>query len=877
MSSKRMPAELAFVVLFVVCACLSSCAAALANGDSNSASCPTATEASPGFRSFLPDCRAYELVTPPYKNGQPVFWVEKEPPPVSPDGEHVLGLDLGGFAGTENVEESGFTVGAVYEFSRTSSGSSAEALDPPASQHARSTFIDASADLSRSLWALSIQAAPGEELPISEKDTLAIRERPDGQVRFGEVGPTAPPEAPPGHELHFAGASDDLTHLVFRKDSESKQLWSGDTTREGDESLYEYVGTGNREPILVGVKNQGPLEGKPYLNVGAELISDCGTILGSEEEASVSNAVSADGGTVYFTALHGSCTTPEVNEIYARVGGAKTVAISEPSKEDCGKCVESGKANAVFQGASQDGSKVFFTTDQELLPGQKGENLYEYDFDAEAGHRIMLVSAGASTPEVQAVARISEDGSHTYYVAKGVLTTTANGNGEKAEAGAYNLYVYDAGAQSTSFVASLLTVAEEQTIKAEVEASESIKNTESAIQIEQHNTENLKATISIEEKEISTKQAECKKDREEGKLKLAEECEASLAEKEVALALKDAELVEEEASVERLEKELVEDIPQFLTAKISARTHVVALDHKRPFETTPDGSWLVFLSDRHLSGSEDTSTVDQVFEYDAQTGAVARASLGQCPAAAKGCVSDARFNDNGNTTNGEDAASILAPEYATEMQATQPSSALSLAEDGTVVFMSKNQLTPQAVEGAKNNFYDYNVYEYREGEVYTISPGDEAAPLTTEQQRLLGTDASGRDVFFFSADSLVPQATDSQASWYDARIGGGFPAPVSPAGCVGDACQGPLSATPFLPSTSGSATQTADENLPPVVSKTVVKPEVKPLTQAQKLTKALKACHKLRSRASRASCERKAKSKYGQRVRAKKTERRVNS
>ena len=51
-----------------------------------------------------------------------------------------------------------------------------------------------------------------------------------------------------------------------------------------------------------------------------------------------------------------------VAEVYARVNASATVAISEPSSPDCSGCDTASvdRASAVFQGASQDGSKAFF-------------------------------------------------------------------------------------------------------------------------------------------------------------------------------------------------------------------------------------------------------------------------------------------------------------------------------------------------------------------------------------------------------------------------------------------------------------------------------------------------------------------------------------
>ncbi len=832
-SSKGVAAGLALAVLLVACVCLSSCAAAFAAGDANMTSCAEvpATESSPGFRTFLPDCRAYELVTPPYVGGQAALWLETHPPPVSPDGEHVLGLDFAGFAGAENEEQTGIgEYGAIYEFSRTSSGWNTESLEPPAHQYARRVFLGASSDLSRSLWKLADQSREGEEVAAPQSASFAIREVTGGQARFVGVGPTEPAPGAGKEELASVGASRALSHIVLLVTSEGGGLWPGDGTREGDESLYEYVGAGNSEPTLVGVSNPRPLEGGTHRNEGAKLESECGTILGSGRHGgdfpgSVYNAISASGAVVYFTALHKegcSGSQPTVNQLYARVNGSQTVSVSEPvmtptrEAECSGVCREDEneekghtRSPALFEGASEDGSRVFFSTEQPLLNGDKDStrDLYEAEVGAAGVTRLVQVSAGAETDatpgagaEVVSVVRISEDGSHVYYVAKGALTTTPNGNGEHAENGAYNLYVYDGDTDRTAFVASLMTAAEAQAIVAQA--------------------------TSEREMSIEAEEAECKRFFTEERKERGEECEAE---------------------VKRLHEALPAEVAETLAREGESRTQVTPKDERRPFETTPDGRFLLFTSARQLTGSEDTSTASQLFEYDAQQEELVRVSIGQCPAPATACTPIERFNDNGNTTNSENGATMLAPEYALQMQPTEATSALSLSEAGAVVFRSQDTLTPLAIPGREN------IYEYREGNVYLISPGDEAAPLHgSGMPRLLGTDESGTDVFFFTADNLVPQDVDTQASWYDARAGGGFPAPPAPVDCGAD-CQGPLSAAPASP--TADSTGIAEGNLAPPAAKPVVKP--KPLTRAQQLVKALNACRAKpkHNKHRRAACE----------------------
>jgi hypothetical protein len=183
-------------------------APALGAGDANTAECPFA-ESSPGFRSSLPDCRAYELVSPPYADGTIAAGIYNFGPPTSPDGEQLLAISFGAFAGTEELEQSQTEYGADYQFSRTPEGWAAEAQDPPASsypwrlleQHGVSPSY-----LGRSVWMVEGPAQAGEE-PVSRSwadktNSLFVIREPigEGKGRFAVLGPVVAPE----HEQSFS-------------------------------------------------------------------------------------------------------------------------------------------------------------------------------------------------------------------------------------------------------------------------------------------------------------------------------------------------------------------------------------------------------------------------------------------------------------------------------------------------------------------------------------------------------------------------------------------------------------------------------------------------------------------------------------------------
>jgi hypothetical protein len=151
--------------------------------------------------------------------------------------------------------------------------------------------------------------------------------------------------------------------------------------------------------------------------------------------------------------------------------------------------------------------------------------------------------------------------------------------------------------------------------------------------------------------------------------------------------------------------------------------------------------------------------------------------------------------------------------------------------------------------------------EEREGGcVYLISSGAGPAPSF-----YLDNDESGANVFFATRQGLVKGDADESYDVYDAREGGGFPEEASPAEC-GNSCRqpgvSPLLSTPLATALGPSGNLTSPGVSPPPP------PKPRPLTRAQKLAKALKACAK-KPKSKRAACRKQARRKYGASVKAK--------
>jgi hypothetical protein len=205
-----------------------------------------------------------------------------------------------------------------------------------------------------------------------------------------------------------------------------------------------------------------------------------------------------------------------------------------------------------------------------------------------------------------------------------------------------------------------------------------------------------------------------------------------------------------------------------------------------------------------------------------------------------------------------------------------------MLNDGRVLFDSSAALVPEDV-GGQTQVYEYepegigsctpstntNDSIFIPGEsgcVSLISGGTSRAAILTDAS------ANGSDIFFTTTQSLVPQDGDEIDDMYDAREGGGFTPPPEPACSAADECPGPIATPPVLDGTPTSATFSGTEALPPSPLGTTKPPP--PPTRAQKLVKALKACHAKRSKPQRTSCEATARKLYGPIPRGKKAKHR---
>jgi hypothetical protein len=302
-------------------------------------------------------------------------------------------------------------------------------------------------------------------------------------------------------------------------------------------------------------------------------------------------------------------------------------------------------------------------------------------------------------------------------------------------------------------------------------------------------------------------------------------------------------------------------------------------------QLTPDGSSLVFMSERRLTsydnfdaeggcgsgyGSNGHSCAE-VYLYDATTAHVSCVSCGPTG------VPPIGSQGQGGIAGPEGSGTYLPGAFGSTAVVN---SERAISASGDRVFFETNQpLLPTDADGNEEDVYEWEragTGSCRKGSpldgygcIYLLSAGVPGGAAF-----LIEPDEEGKNVFFVTRSSLVPGINNEGVSaLYDAREGGGLTV-TGPWGKVAappcesaEACKPPPSEPPVEPFPA-SASFADSGNLvpsllaPPSDEKPVTK-KPGPSSGAQRLAKALRACRRERFKRRRATCEKGARRRYG--------------
>ena len=423
---------LSMALCCLVGCCMSSSAAAL-----------TATSG----RLELPDGRAWEIVSPPFKGGAKVEPIPREGGVIqaAEDGEaltYIANASMG--AGILGNPGPNFT----QMLAARDIGGGWSALDIATTQNSATGVVTGhpteypffSSDLSRGLVAPGLGQEGTTPLPpLSEgaEKTIYIRETEGSYVPL-VTSANATSGEKFGGQLAFAGATPDMSHVVLKS---GVPLTSGPEV-EG-KGLYEWS-AGVLQPVSVlpgGTASE-------TANLGHEGID-------------TRNAISEDGSRVFWAEYFGA-----ENLFLRQMTSDETVEVNSVE----GSCVEVCNGSPAFQVADASGSEVLFTDDARLTSNSTAEGgapdlyMFEVTSGAPLAGRVTDLTVGEGQPasvqgtvigagEVAGTKQVTS----VYFVAGGVLAENENAEHEKAVVGADNLYVVRrvGSGWATTFIAAL--------------------------------------------------------------------------------------------------------------------------------------------------------------------------------------------------------------------------------------------------------------------------------------------------------------------------------------------------------------------------------------------------------------------------------------
>lgn len=376
-----------------------------------------------GLASGLPDCRAYEMVSPVNKEGGDIIAL------FNAEGERAS-LNQGAASGNRFTFSSyrafgdppGARYTSQYLASRTSGGWASEAISPRQEGppliglYLESDYKAFDEELCNS-WLIHPTEPPLAAGAVSGYANLYRRSNCGGGGTAYDALTTVEPQGVEAEKYTptVQGFSVDGSRSFIQAPGDLQR--NGVTPSTGQ--LYEqHQGTLRLVCVLPGgnPSTEGCSAGNSY---------SASTERSGNRVGSVYHAVSDDGTRVFWTEAEGG-----PGKLYVRINGSETVRISNVT-------------TTRFWTAAANGSRVIFGVES----GKEQEDLYEYDVASQAKQLI--------ADEVMGVMGASADAGRVYFASKEDLGGT-NSQGQSPKPGEPNLYLHDAAGDSTVFIATLV-------------------------------------------------------------------------------------------------------------------------------------------------------------------------------------------------------------------------------------------------------------------------------------------------------------------------------------------------------------------------------------------------------------------------------------
>jgi DNA-binding beta-propeller fold protein YncE len=391
------------------------------------------------------DGRAYELVSAGEKNGADVgtpgaaagLYENEGKARItasSPDGERMTFTSFTSFGD----DPAGAPSSSQYLSQRTPAGWTTQNINLPGTRLSptKPSFTGFTPNLG--FGAVVVDEPPVTDEAVPGFENLYLRDSATGQIH---TITTEAPQVAAGETFctGFAGATPDGKHVIFAANGALAGAAKVKAKVKGFR-LYEWTeGVGvSLVSVLPGETPAPPSIDPRPAAFGAPGREGCGV-----DQKFVRNAISTDGQRIFWTYIDSS----EQINLMVRIGGTETVQVDAALPGAPGP-----SGGGRFWSASPDGDKVLFVDQNQLTPGSGSNDLYRYDVSSRQLEDLTPYPPGAA---VAGLLGASEDASYAYFIAQSALTGAQNQEGQKAQDGKPNLYLYHDG-EPLRFIGTLL-------------------------------------------------------------------------------------------------------------------------------------------------------------------------------------------------------------------------------------------------------------------------------------------------------------------------------------------------------------------------------------------------------------------------------------